>query len=322
MKHDDFVLHDKKTAEEILDRIRATKINVLIVGGTGVGKSSIINALFQDYGNGRESQAKVGQTSKPETMGITSYELGNLVIWDTPGLGDSTEKDQEHQSKIINILKVEEHGRPLIDLIFLILDASSRDFSSAYTLIKQSVLPNLHGDESKRLLVGINKADMAISGEYWNEQENKPEQKLIEKLDEKVETIKIRIKEETGLDVEPIYFSAGFNFENEIIKKPYNLQKLLSFILERLPEKKRASFADHINQEKENFQFNDSKKDYDQIVKKSILSSIEIYAKELLAEVYGKTKNFVTDPEVVKAATSILVNAVTEIFKIFATKRR
>lgn len=308
-------IDNKADAEKILNRIRATKINVLLIGGTGVGKSSTINALFQDYGKGLKAPAEVGQTSNPQTMGVTPHELDNLVIWDTPGLGDTTAKDQGHRSKIIETLqKKDQNGQPLIDLIFLVLDASNRDFSSAYTLIKEVVLPNLHKDDRKCLLIGINRADMALSGRHWNNEESQPEPKLIERLDEQVQTVKSRIKADTGLDVEPIYYSAGYKDEDEA-QRPYNLQKLLSFILERLPEKKRASIALHINQDKANFQSNDSHADYAKKVEDSILTSISGYVKEVLAEALDKAKKFVTDPEVIKAGAELLASAVVVFFK-------
>ena len=75
-------------------RMKEQKINLMITGATGVGKSSTINALFG------EEVAKVGTSVNPETMGIDKYELDNLVIWDTPGLGDGREADNRH-SKII-----------------------------------------------------------------------------------------------------------------------------------------------------------------------------------------------------------------------------
>ncbi len=311
-------IDDKQTLERLYKRIRATKINVLLIGGTGVGKSSTINALFQ--GKGLKAPAKVGQTSNPETMDVTPYDLDNLIVWDAPGLGDTTEKDQVHRRKIVETLqKKDPHGQPLIDLIFLVLDASSRDFSSAYTLIKEVVMPNLHKDDCKRLLIGINRADMALGSYHWNKEESQPEPKLIARLDEQVQTVKSRIKAETGLDVEPIYYAAGYKDEQEA-QRPYNLQKLLSFILERLPEKKRASIATHINQDQTNFQSNDGKADYSKEVEDSIFSSIKSYFKEVLSEVYGKAKEFVTDPEVIKAGSEALTRAMREVFKTVMKK--
>ncbi len=107
-------IDDKATLEKIYNRIRATKINVLLIGGSGVGKSSTINALFQ--GKGLQTPAKVGRTSNPETMDVIPYELDNLIVWDAPGLGDSPENDKKHRSKITETLqKKDTHGQPLID---------------------------------------------------------------------------------------------------------------------------------------------------------------------------------------------------------------
>lgn len=62
-------------------RLKDNKINIMITGATGCGKSSTINALFDT------EVAKVGVGVDPETMEIEKYELDNLILWDTPGLG-------------------------------------------------------------------------------------------------------------------------------------------------------------------------------------------------------------------------------------------
>lgn len=45
---------------------------------------------------------------------------------------------------------------------------------------------------------------------YWNHDDNKPEKQLVVFLEEKVQSVKRRIKEATGVDIEPIYYSAGY----------------------------------------------------------------------------------------------------------------
>ncbi len=239
----------KQQLDEIRSRLRLTKVNVLLVGGTGVGKSSTINALFQSAG--LDVQAKVGETSRPETMDINQYKLGdNLVVWDSPGLGDSREKDIDHKESIKKLLfKKDARGVPLVDLVFLILDGSSRDFSSVYTLLKDVIIPSLDHNEKDRILIGINKADQAMSGHFWDRTKNRPEEKLTKFLEDQSEEVKRRINGlDPDLNVDPIFYSAGYTFDGELISRPYNLEKLLSYIMLCLPRKKRAVVSEYINE--------------------------------------------------------------------------
>jgi predicted GTPase len=82
-------INEDKTLDEVtktkvlrnLTKLKDTKVNILITGATGCGKSSTINALFNS------EKAKVGQGVDPETMDIAKYELENIVLFDSPGLG-------------------------------------------------------------------------------------------------------------------------------------------------------------------------------------------------------------------------------------------
>ena len=121
-----------------LFQLKEQKVNLMVTGATGCGKSSTINALF------KTEVAKVGTSPDPETMEITKYELDNLIIWDTPGLGDGKEADVRHAKNIISKLNEQnEKGELLIDLVLVILDGSSRDFGTSYNLINEVIIPNL-----------------------------------------------------------------------------------------------------------------------------------------------------------------------------------
>ena len=221
---DDSLSDDAKTTVmKNIQKLRNTKVNILITGATGCGKSSIINGLF-----GSE-RAKVGQGVNPQTMDIQKYEYSNIILWDSPGLGDGTEIDNRHSKNIIDKLYEKDgNGDVLIDLVLVILNGSTRDLGTSYTLINQVIIPNL-GEDKKRLLVAINRADMAMDGDYWSKEKNCPEQELINFLGQQVISIQTRIKASTGIDVEPIYYSAGRKRGN-LAQNPYNLSKLLLFI--------------------------------------------------------------------------------------------
>jgi GTP-binding protein HSR1-related protein len=236
--------------------LKEQKLNLMITGATGAGKSSTINALFN------MEVAKVGVTSDPETMEITNYTLGNLVLWDTPGLGDGKEADARHTKNIINkLLEKDEKGNLLIDLVLIILDGSSRDLGTSYELINNVIIPNL-GEDKNRVLIAINQADIAMKGRYWNHEENKPEPELVEFLDEKVKSVHERIKEGTGLDITPIYYSAGFKEEGGSQEKPYNLSKLLYYIIKLTPKNKRLPYIENINKNPAMWEDDDNLKNY------------------------------------------------------------
>lgn len=213
--------------------------------------------------------AKVGTGVDPETMDIQKYELDNLVLWDSPGLGDGKEKDVIHAKGIIKKLnELDNQGNPLIDLVLVILDGGSRDLGTSYELINQVVIPNLGDNAKDRILIAINQADAAMKGRYWDYGNNKPMPELIKFLDDKALSVKKRIKEATGLEIEPIYYSAGYK-DNNSEQRPWNLSKLLFFIVKNTKEEKRLSYIGNISNDKEMWKDDDQLKDYKEETRRS-----------------------------------------------------
>ena len=74
--------------------LKADKINILISGVTGVGKSSLINALVG------VKVAKEGDGPEPMTTEVTKYEAESngvrIYVWDSPGLQDGTDQDDAY----------------------------------------------------------------------------------------------------------------------------------------------------------------------------------------------------------------------------------
>lgn len=245
------------------------KINLMITGATGCGKSSTINAMFN------KEVAKVGEGADPETMTIQKYEYGNLTLWDSPGLGDGKENDIKHSKNIIaKLSELDEDGDLLIDLVLVILNGGSRDLGTSYELINNVIIPNLGKEKDKRILVAINQADNAMSGKHWNSEEHCPDQRLEEFLKEKCESVRRRIREATGVDVEPIYYSAGYT-EDGIQEPPYNLSKLFLHILRHTPTEKRVIYMDNLNKDPKMWEKDDGVEAYRQEINKSFLESVK-----------------------------------------------
>lgn len=280
----------KKIFENILS-LKTQELNIMITGATGCGKSSTINALFNT------DVAKVGVGVDPETMDITKYELNSLILWDSPGLGDGKQKDNQHAKNIINKLnELDENGNSLIDLVLVILDGSTRDLGTSYELINNVIIPNLGEDASDRILVAINQADVAMKGRNnWDFEENKPTAKLENFLHEKVVSVKNRVHEATGVKIEPVFYAAGYKEEGES-QRPYNLSKLLYFIVKHTPNRKRILFAnDNISNDDEMWKDNDDIKEYNKEIKESVWESVKEHASEGaeigsdIGAIFGKT---------------------------------
>lgn len=274
------ILKSKATEEEknkLLKRLSSfcsTETNIMLVGATGCGKSSTINALFSV--NQYVEAAKVGSKADPETKDIERYRIGNLVLWDTPGLGDGTEIDEHHKEIITELLREEDNdGHALIDLVLVIMDGSTRDLGTSYKILNDVIIPEL-GDDTDRILIALNQADIAMkNGRHWNYEKNEPDETLVQFLEEKVQSIKSRIKENSNLDVEPVYYCAGYEEDDGDVVRPYNLSKLLYYIMQSLPAQKRVAIMEGINTDSDNYEYNDEDEDYNEGIKDSFYDSFD-----------------------------------------------
>lgn len=266
---------------KLIEYLRSLELNILITGATGSGKSSTINALFNI------DKAKVGIDPDPETFDIQKFELDGLILWDTPGLGDDINKDKIY-SRIIKtkLLEKKLDGTYLIDLVLVIVDGSTRDFGTSYEIINNVVLPNLGKNPSNRVIVAINQADIAMKGrEGWNYEENCPTSIGKEFLDKKVLSVSRRIEASTGININPIYYSAGYKDRIESLA-PYNLIKLLSLIVTSVPTEKRVVFRNNtITAKQDNWKYDDKIEDYGKKTRDSM--TVEVIAKVAVSLIGG-----------------------------------
>ncbi len=258
---------------KMLKELREQQVNILLVGATGSGKSSTINALFD------MEVAEVGYGVDPQTREIAKYKLDNLIVWDSPGLGDAKLSDEKTMKCIATKLRERaEDGKPLIDLVVVILDASAKDMGTFYQLMNNVLIPNLKQDAQNRILVALNQSDLAMKGKHWNEQTNRPDDILTEQLKNKVASVRRRIKENSGIDIVPIYYCAGYSEKNGVKRRPYNLTKLFYGIVQAIPNLKRFALIDNINSDESHWRDDDGEADYFAASRNQFYETLWLYA--------------------------------------------
>jgi len=86
--------------------------------------------------------------------------------------------------------------------------------------------------------------------------------------------VKKRVFEATGVEVDPIYYCAGYKEDGKVQNRPYNLSKLFYYILEAIPSTKRVSLANNVNPNSEMWDDDDERDDYREKARRSILDSV------------------------------------------------
>ncbi len=152
-----------KQIEQTMEASKEGQVNILIVGKSGVGKSSIINSLL-----GRDA-AKVGHF-KPTTFEVNLYESKinkvQLRIYDTPGLCDKLE-EKGNDLEYIKRIKDKILGEQIDCVLFAAELHGSRLELGDQKAIK--IISNSFGGEIwKHAVLIFTKADETDSGNFFD----------------------------------------------------------------------------------------------------------------------------------------------------------
>ncbi len=191
--------------------------NILIIGATGVGKSTLLNKILN------KDIVKVGYGSKPETLNLDNYPLtSKITLWDSPGLGDGI-RDKNFEKELRKILS----NSNFIDIILIVVDINDKRISTIEKLI--NIVIDIDKKYTDKFLFILNKVDEAKSIRYWLDDENKPSKIQLQEIDAKIKDYQKRIEEVTKINID--YFlncSAQMNYNLHTISN-----SLYGFILKK-----------------------------------------------------------------------------------------
>ncbi|HGN1280049.1 TPA: GTPase family protein [Proteus mirabilis] len=128
-----------------------------LMGKTGVGKSSLINALFQSSLSPVSDVSGCTRQAQRFSMTMNNH---TLTFVDLPGVGESLERDKEYHQLYRNLL-------PELDLIIWVLKADDRAWSSDEQCYR--FLTEQCGYQPKRFLFVLNQADKIEPCRQWDE---------------------------------------------------------------------------------------------------------------------------------------------------------
>jgi len=132
---------------------------IAVIGETGVGKSTTLNALF----NAGQEISHTRACTQVETE--LSVDSGKLRVFDMPGLGEDIDRDVQHLETYRRVL-------PDCDVTIWILKADNRAISG----VQRSLGELVEGGnlEPRRLVVAINQIDLLQPG-AWKSEFNMPD---------------------------------------------------------------------------------------------------------------------------------------------------
>ena len=154
---------------ELRERVqREPDPRVALIGFTGVGKSSTINALF-NAGQAISDVRACTQEAHEGHGDVSEYtgSQGTVVVYDMPGLGEDLQADQRHLGTYATVL-------PRVDVAVWTFHAGDR----AMTPMQHALLTlqdRIGPDFASKLIFAVNKADAIAPGETaWVHRMNVP----------------------------------------------------------------------------------------------------------------------------------------------------
>ena len=214
----------KERIRQRVHELRTYVPKIGVFGVTGVGKSSLCNALF---GSDVAAISDVAAcTRSPQEILIGENGRG-LCLVDVPGVGERIERDEEYFALYKSLM-------PELDLVIWVIKADDRAYAVAERAYKEIVKP--HAKRCPTLFV-VNQVDKINPVREWDDEKNCPGEKQLANIQVKVNEI---IK---AFDV------STERIQTVSAEAKYNLEAVMDAIVEILPKEKKYAVTREAKEE-------------------------------------------------------------------------
>lgn len=223
-------VNQEKLMKDINDRIqkiRSYRPKVGVFGNSGVGKSSLCNALFgKDIAKISDVEAC---TRKPQEILIgAEANRGGITLVDVPGIGE----DPAHQKEYTALYK---SLAPELDLVLWAIKADDRNYASGLDAYKTV----FDYKEAPPVIFVITQTDKTNDADDWNRQEYQPGGSQEGNIAKKENDVSRRF----DVSTRNIISIAVQVKDQKLTGKSYNLKTLVDRVVEALPNEKKYSFT-------------------------------------------------------------------------------
>ena len=264
----------RKNINRRINEVLNYEPKVGVFGKTGVGKSSLCNALFgQDVCEISDVEAC---TRNPQEV-LLQMGGKKITLVDIPGVGENEDRDREYAQLYSKIL-------PELDVALWVIKADDRAMSSDEAFFKQIVKP--HVEQGKVFFFVINQCDKIEPFREWNESCHEPGPKQLQNIQRKVTDVATR-------------FSVP---ESKIIPvsacEKYNLVRLIDEMVFAMPKDKKITLVNSAARENVSDRAQeDAKKGFFETVGEIIENAVDKGAEVIgkVIDVIDTAKDFIRD---------------------------